>query len=181
MYRCESWTIKKAECQRSAAFELWCWRRLWRVPWTARRSNQLILKEISPEYSLEGLLLKLQYLGCLMRRANSLEKIFMLGKSEGKRRKRRQRMWIWENSRRLWRTQEPGMLQSLRSQRVGHNSATQQQRQQQYCLAWPKKPNQNKQKKQFVLSKWSFLTFVKFQMRASASFIPPYKSNFYPI
>ena len=84
--------IKKAERQRIVAFELWCWRRLLRVPWTARRSNQSILKEISPEYSLEGLLLKLQYLGCLMRRTNSLEKIFMLGKNEGKRRKRRQRM-----------------------------------------------------------------------------------------
>ena len=80
MYGCESWTIKKAECQRIDAFELWCWRRLLRVPWTARKSNQSILKEISPEYSLEGLMLKLklQYFGHLMRRADSLEKTLML-------------------------------------------------------------------------------------------------------
>ena len=89
MYGCESWTIKKAECQRMDAFELWYWRRLLRVPWTARRSNQSILKEISPEYSLEGLILKLQlqYFGHLMRRADSLEKTLMLGKIEGKRRR----------------------------------------------------------------------------------------------
>ena len=87
MYGCESWTIKKAECQRIDAFELWCWRRLLRVPWTARRSNQSILKEISPEYSLEGLSLKLQYLGHLMQRFDSLEKTLMLGKIEGKRRR----------------------------------------------------------------------------------------------
>ena len=82
MYQCESWTIKKAECQRIDAFELWCWRRLLRVPWTARRSNQSILKEISPEYSLEGLMLKLklQCFGHLMRRTDSLEKTLMLGK-----------------------------------------------------------------------------------------------------
>ena len=82
LYRCESWTIKKAEGQRIVVFELWCWRRLLRVPWTARRSNQSILKEISPEYSLEGLMLKLnlQYFGPLMRRASSLEKTFMLGR-----------------------------------------------------------------------------------------------------
>ena len=84
---CESWTIKKAECRRIDAFELWCWRRLLRVPWTARRSNQSILKEISPENSLEGLVLtlKLQYFGHLMRRANSLEKTLMLGNTEGGR------------------------------------------------------------------------------------------------
>ena len=87
MYGCESWTIKKAECQRIDAFELWCWRRPLRVPWTARRSNQSILKEINPEYSLEGLMLKLQYFGCLMQRANSLEKILLLGKTESQRRK----------------------------------------------------------------------------------------------
>ena len=86
MYRCESWTIKKAECQRIDGFELWCWRRLLRVPWTARRSNQSILKEINLEYSLEGLMLKLQYFGHLMRRADSLENTVMLGKSEGRRR-----------------------------------------------------------------------------------------------
>ena len=85
MYGCESWTIKKAEPQRIDAFELWCWRRLLRVPWTARRSNQSILKEISPEYSLEGLMLKLkfQYFGHLMQRTDSFEKILMLGKIEG--------------------------------------------------------------------------------------------------
>ena len=88
MYRCETWTIKKAECQRIDAFKLLCWRRLLRVPWTARRSNQSILKEISPEYSLEGLMMKLQYFGHLMRRADSLEKTLILGKTEGKRRSR---------------------------------------------------------------------------------------------
>ena len=90
MHGCE--TIKKAERQRIDAFELWCWRRLLRVPWTASRSNQSILKKISPEYSLEGLMLKLQYFGHLMRRANSLEKTLMLGKTEGRRRRGRQRM-----------------------------------------------------------------------------------------
>ena len=93
----ESWTIKKAECQRSDAFELWCWRRLLRVPWTARRSNQSTLKEISPEYSWERLMLKLklQYFGHLMQRADSFEKTLMLGKTEGRRRRGRQRMrWL---------------------------------------------------------------------------------------
>ena len=97
MYGCESWTIKKAERQRIDAFELWCWRRLLRVPWTARRSNQLILKEISTEYSLEGLMLKvkLQYFGHLMRRTYSLERTPMLGKIEGGRRRGWQRMrWL---------------------------------------------------------------------------------------
>ena len=97
MYRCESWTMKKAEYRWIDAFELWCWRRLLRVLWTARRSNQPILKEISPEYSLEGLMLKLklQYFGHLMRRADSLEKTLMMGKIEGWRRRGRQRMrWL---------------------------------------------------------------------------------------
>ena len=97
MYGCESWTIKKVEYQRTDAFELWCWRRLLRVPWTVRRSNQLILKEISPEYSLEGLMLKLKllYFGHLMQRALSLEKTLMLGKIEGGRRRGQQRMrWL---------------------------------------------------------------------------------------
>ena len=97
MYGCESWTIKKAECQRIDAFELWCWRRLLRVPWTARKSNQSIVKEISPEYSLEGLMqkLKLQYFGHLMRRTDSFEKTLMLGKIEGMRRRGQQRMrWL---------------------------------------------------------------------------------------
>ena len=97
MYECESWTIKKAEHQRIDAFELWCWRRLLRVPWTVRRSNQSILKEISPEYSLEGLMLKLklQYFGHLIQRTDSLEKTVMLGKTEGRRRRGEQRMrWL---------------------------------------------------------------------------------------
>ena len=89
MYGCESWTTKKAECQKMDAFKLWCWRRLLRVLWTARRSNQSILKEINPQYSLEGMMLKLmlQYFGLLMQRANSLEKTLMLGKIEGRRRR----------------------------------------------------------------------------------------------
>ena len=97
VYGCESWTVKKAEHQRIDAFELWCWRRLLRVPWTARRSNQSILKEISPEYSLEGLMLKLklQYFGHLMRSTDSLEKTLVLGKIEGRRRRGQQRMrWL---------------------------------------------------------------------------------------
>ena len=97
MCGCESWTIKKAKCQRIDAFELWCWRRLLRVPWTARRSNQSILKKIIPEYALEGLMLKLnlQYFGHLMQRADSLEKILMLEKIEGRRKRGRQRMrWL---------------------------------------------------------------------------------------
>ena len=94
MYRYESWTIKKAECQRIDAFELWCWRRLLRVLWTARRSNQSILKETNPEYTLEGLVLKLklQYFGHWRQRADLLEKTLMLGKTEGKRRRGRQKM-----------------------------------------------------------------------------------------
>ena len=95
MYGYESWTIKKADHQNIEAFELWCWRRLLRVPWTARRSNQSILKEINPKYSLVGLMLKLQYFGHLMRRTDSLEKTLMLGKIEGGRRKGQQRMrWL---------------------------------------------------------------------------------------
>ena len=97
MYGCESWTINKAECRRTDAFEVWCWRRPLRVPWTARRSNQSILKEISPERSLEGLLLKLklQYFGHLMQRADSFEKTLILGKIDGRRRRGRQRMrWL---------------------------------------------------------------------------------------
>ena len=113
MYGCESWTIKKAEHWRIDAFEVWCWRRVLRVPWIARRSNQSILQEISPEYLLEGLMLKLklQYFGHLIRRANSLEKTPMLGKIEGRRR-RGQQSWWW--------TEKPGVLQS-----VGLQSQTQ--------------------------------------------------------
>ena len=96
MYGCESWTVKKAEWRRIDAFELWCWRRLLRVPWTARRSNQSILEEISPGCSLEGLMLKLklQYFGQLMQRADSLEKTLMLGKTEGRRRRRQRMRWL---------------------------------------------------------------------------------------
>ena len=97
MYECESWTVKKAERRRTDAFELWCWRRLLRVPWTAKRSNQSILKEISPEYSLGGLMLKLklQYFGHLMQRVDLLEKTLMLGRTGGRRRRGRQRMrWL---------------------------------------------------------------------------------------
>ena len=96
MYGCGSWTIKKAEHQKIGAFELWCWRRLLRVPWTTRRSNQSILKEFNPKYSLEGLMmkLKLQYFGHLMRRAYSLEKTMMLGKIEGRRRREQRMSWL---------------------------------------------------------------------------------------
>ena len=121
MYGCESWAIRKAEYWRIDAFELWCWRRLLRVPWTARRSNQSILKEISLKYSLEGLTLKLklQYFGHLMQRADSLEKILMLGGIEGRRRRGRQRMrwldditnsmdiWVWASSGWWWRIGRP--------------------------------------------------------------------------
>ena len=137
MYRCESWTIKKAEHWRIDAFEPSCWRRLLRVPWTERRSNQSVLKEIHPKYSLEGLMLKLklQYFDPLMRRTDSFEKILMLGKIEGGRRRGRQRMyslmapltqwtWVWVNSGSWWWTGKPGVLRFMGSQRFGHNWAT---------------------------------------------------------
>ena len=96
VYGCESWTVMKDECQRTDAFELWCWRRLLRVPWTARRSNNSNIREISPEYSLEGLMLKLklQYFGHLMQRTNSFEKTLMLGKIEGRRSRRQRMRWL---------------------------------------------------------------------------------------
>ena len=139
MYGCESWTVKKAECWRIDAFELWRWRRLLRVPWTARRSNQSILKEISPGISLEGMMLnlKLQYFGYLMRRVDSLEKTLMLGGIRGRRIRGRQRMrWLdditdlmnmsfsWVNSRSWWWTGRPGVLRFTGSQRVGHDWVT---------------------------------------------------------
>ena len=133
MYWCEIGTIKKAECQRIDAFELWCWRRLLRVPWPARRSKQSILKEISPEYSLEGLMLKLK-LQCfdhLMWRADSFEKTMMLGKIEAKGEEDDRgwdgwmasptlRTWVWVISRSWWWTGRPGVLQSMGLQRAGH-------------------------------------------------------------
>ena len=140
MYECESWTIKKAKCRRIYAYEPWCWTWFLRVPWTARISSQSILKKISPEYSLEGLILKLkvQYLGHLMRRANLLENTLMLRKTEGRREGDNigrdgwmasliQWTWVWASSRRWRRTGKPGMLQSTESRRVGHDWATEQQ------------------------------------------------------
>ena len=137
MYGCESWTIKKAEHWRTDAFELWYWRRLLRVPWTTRRSNQFILKEISPECSLAGLMLKLklQYFGHLVWRTDLFEKTLMLGKIEGGRKgddrgwdgwmsSPTQWTWVWVNSGSWWSTGRPGMLQSMGSQRVGHVWAT---------------------------------------------------------
>ena len=137
MCGCESWTIKKTERRRIDAFELWCWRRLFRVPWTARRSNQSILKEISPEHSLEGLVLKLklQYFGHLVQRTDSLEKTWMLGRIGGRRR-RGDRGWdgwmasltqwtcIWAGSGSWWWTGRPAMLQSMGSQRIRHDWVT---------------------------------------------------------
>ena len=137
MYGCESWSIKKGECRRIDAFELWCWRRLLRVPWTARRSTQSILKEIGPECSPEGLMLKLklQYFGHLMWRADSFENTLILGKIEGRRRMWRQRMrWLdgitntmfmgLGGSGNWWWTGRHGMLRFMGSQRVRHNWAT---------------------------------------------------------
>ena len=137
MYGCESWTIKKAEHRRIYGFELWCWRRLLRVSWTVRRSNQSNLKEISPEYSLEGLMLKLklQNFGHLMWRTDWFEKSLMLGKSEGRRKgdnrawydwmaSSTQWTWIWANSWSWWWTGKSGTLQSMKSQSTGHDWTT---------------------------------------------------------
>ena len=143
IYECESWTIRKAEYRRIDAFEVWCWSRLLRVPWTARRSNQSILKEISPGCSLEGLMLKLklQYFGHLMQRADSFEKTLMLRKIAGRRRRGwgwqeedrgwdgwmaspTQWTWIWVDSRSWWWTGRPSILRFMGSQRVGYDWAT---------------------------------------------------------
>ena len=130
MYECESWTLKKAEHWRTDAFEQWCWRRLLRVPLTTRRSNQSFLKEINPEHSLEGLMLKLklQYFGHLMRRTDSLEKTLMLGKIEGDDREwdgwmasSIQWTWVWVGSRSWWCTGKLDVLQPMGLQRVGHH------------------------------------------------------------
>ena len=137
MSGCESWTIKKAECQRINAFKRCCWKRLLRVPWTARSSNQSILKEISPKYSLEGLMLKLKlrYFGHLMGRTDSQEKTLMLGKIEGRRRRdyrgwdgwmasSTEWIWVWVGSESWWWIRRPGMMQFMGLQRVGHDWAT---------------------------------------------------------
>ena len=142
-YGCASWSIKKAECWIIDAFELWCWRRLLNVPWAARRSNQPIIKEINPEYSLEELMLKLklQYFGHLTWRTDSLEKTLLLErlKTGGERDNRWwdgwmpspiQWTWVWARSRRWWRTGKAGVLQSTGLQKVRHNWATEQQQQQ---------------------------------------------------
>ena len=135
MYGYESWTKKKAEHRRIDGFELWCWRRLLRVPWTVRRSNQSILKEISPEYSLERLMLKLQYFGHLMWRTVSFEKTLILGKTEGGWEGDNRGWdgwmssltpwtWVWVSSGSWWRTRKPSMLQSMGLQRVRHDWVT---------------------------------------------------------
>ena len=162
-YVCESWTTKKAECWKTDAFEWWCWKRLLRVPWTARRSNQSILKEISPEYSLEELMLKLklQYFGYLMWRTGSLEKTLMLGKIEGRRKRGRQRTrwldmasrtqnaWVWASSGSWWSTGKPGILRSMGLQRVRHDWVTE--------LNWCEgKPGMNKLSSFYHMYEWDF-------------------------
>ena len=154
MYRCESWTIKKAEHWRIKPFELCCWRRLLRVPWTARRSNQPLLKELNPEYTLEGLMLKqkLPYFGHLMRRAYLLKKILMLGKTEGRRSEQERMRWldaitdstgVWASSGSWWWTGKPGVLQSMGLQRVRHDWATERLNWTELCLAWCNNNNIN--------------------------------------
>ena len=150
MYGCESWTIKKAECPRIDTFKLWYCRRLLRVPWTSRRSNQSILKKINPEYSLEGLMLKLKFqsFGHLMRRADSLENVLMMEKTEGDNRgwdgwmtcpSLTQWTWVWASSRRWWRAGKPGMLQSM-----GHRESN--------TTEWLNKNNTIAKKKEDVMT-----------------------------
>ena len=150
MYRCESWTIKKTEHRRIHAFELWCWRILLRVLWTARRSNQSILKEIIPEYTLEGLMLKLklQYFGHMIWRTDSFDKTLMLGKIEGRRRRVDRGYdgwmassmwwtWVWVGSGSWWWRGKLGLLQSMGSQRVGRNWATELNWTESKIILWP--------------------------------------------
>ena len=161
MYGCESWTVKKAECRRIDAFELWCWRRLLRVPWTSRRSNQSILKEISPGCSLEGLMLrlKLHYFGRLMWRVDSLEKTLILGGigagGEGDNRgwnvwmaSPSQYPWVWVKSRSWWWTGRPDVLQFMELQIVGHYWAAEMNRQ-----IWPWSTEWSRAKANRVLPK----------------------------
>ena len=166
MYGCENWTIKKAEHQRIDAFELWCWRRLLRVPWTARRSNQSILKEISPGCSLEGLMLKLkrQYFSHLIHRVDSLEKTLMLGKIEGRRRRQQWRWdswmasptqwtWVWLDSGSWWWTGRPGVLWFMELQRVGHDWVTELNWTQQRMSLWePQSPTEGDSSPSFAIS-----------------------------
>ena len=150
MYGCESWTVRKAECRRTDAFELWCWRRLLRVPWTARRANQSILKEISPGCSLEGLMLKLklQYFGHLIQRSDSSEKILRSDWGLGAGREGDDRgwdgwmasptqwAWVWVNSAHWWWTGRPGMLRFMGSQRAGHDWVTELNWTENYMTLW---------------------------------------------
>ena len=191
------WTIKKAECRRIDAFELWCWRRLLRVPWTARRSNQSILKEISPEYSLEGLMLKLklQYFGYLMQRADSLERDPDAGQDWRQEKKGtredetvgwHQRTWVWASSRRWWRTVEPRMLQPVGSHRVKHDWVTKQ------CNKWVTKctkhflcatPNSHKTLQQNCLQRrklkrvCNLPKVTRFKPKHSGSIVPLFKNS----
>ena len=146
IYECESWTIRKAKCLRTDAFELWCWIRLLRVPWTARRSNQSILREISPEYSLEGLMLKLQYSGIWCKELTYEKRLWLWErlKAGGEGNDRgwdgwmaalSQWTWIWASFQRWWRIGKPGVLQSMWLQRVGHNWVTGQPQQEAEKLA----------------------------------------------
>ena len=166
MYGCESWTVKKAERQRIYAFELWCWRRLLRDPWTARRSNQSILKEISPGCSLEGMMLKLklQYFGHLMQRVDSLEKTLMLGGIGDDRRwdgwmaSPTRWTWVWVNSGSWWQTGRPGVLWFMGSQRVGHDWATE--------LNWTKLVETLPMGKKIMFSLWNPILLLFFGLES---------------